>query len=106
MCSVKYLLFLSCGNWSNILGSVGVSLTCLLKPSTNPADYIFCLVTRGLYYHLPAHSCKEILELGVSKLDGEYWIDPEKNGKALKVYCDMTTNGGKVWNGLAFPWVA
>ena len=52
-------------------------------------------VNRGLYYNLPAHSCKEILELGISKLDGEYWIDPEKNGKALKVYCDMTTDGGR-----------
>ena len=28
--------------------------------------------------------------------DGEYWIDPEGNGKSLKVYCDMTTAGGKL----------
>ena len=81
------------------------SLTCLFKPSTNAALF-FVVVKRGLYYHLPAHSCKEILELGISKLDGEYWIDPEKNGKALKVYCDMTTDGGRVWNGLAIHWVA
>ena len=57
---------------------------------------LLLLVNRGLYYHLPAQSCKEILELGISKLDGKYWIDPEKNGKALKVYCDMTTDGGRV----------
>ena len=30
--------------------------------------------------------------------DGEYWIDPEGNGKSLKVYCDMTTAGGKLPN--------
>ena len=40
----------------------------------------------------PAHSCKEVRDQG----DGKYWIDPEKNGKPLKVYCDMTTDGGKV----------
>ena len=53
---------------------------------------------RGLYYHLPAHSCKEILDLGASKVDGEYWIDPEKSGKPLRVYCDMTTDGGRLNN--------
>ena len=26
--------------------------------------------------------------------DGEYWIDPEKNSRPLKVLCDMTTDGG------------
>ena len=43
----------------------------------------------------PALSCKQILEAGDSKGDGEYWIDPEKNGSSLKVFCDMTTDGGK-----------
>ncbi|CAH3137763.1 unnamed protein product [Pocillopora meandrina] len=43
----------------------------------------------------PALSCKQILEAGNSKGDGEYWIDPEKNGSSLKVFCDMTTDGGK-----------
>lgn len=28
--------------------------------------------------------------------DGEYWIDPEKSGNPLKVFCDMTTDGGKI----------
>ena len=37
----------------------------------------------------------QILEAGDSKGDGEYWIDPEKNGSSLKVFCDMTTDGGK-----------
>ena len=34
--------------------------------------------------------------------DGEYWIDPEGNGKSLKVYCDMTTAGGKLPNAAVF----
>ena len=43
----------------------------------------------------PALSCKEILDSGHSKGDGEYWIDPEKSGNPLKVYCDMSRYGGK-----------
>jgi len=51
---------------------------------------------KGLYSNQPAHSCKEIRDSGDSKGDGEYWIDPEKSGNPLKVYCDMTTDGGKL----------
>ncbi|KAK3735315.1 hypothetical protein QZH41_018726 [Actinostola sp. cb2023] len=40
-------------------------------------------------------SCKEILVSGESKGDGEYWIDPGNTGNPLKVYCDMTTDGGR-----------
>ena len=43
----------------------------------------------------PAFSSKEILDSGHSKGDGEYWIDPEKSGNPLKVYCDMARYGGK-----------
>ncbi|XP_078345785.1 uncharacterized protein LOC144631267 [Oculina patagonica] len=39
-------------------------------------------------------SCKDIRDSGDSKGDGEYWIDPEKSGKPLNVFCDMTTDGG------------
>ena len=46
----------------------------------------------------PAFSCKEILDSGHSKGDGEYWIDPEKSGNPLKVYCDMSRYGGKKMN--------
>ena len=49
----------------------------------------------GLNSNQPAHSCKDIRESGDSKGDGEYWIDPEKTGNPFKVYCDMTTDGGK-----------
>jgi len=44
----------------------------------------------------PGDSCKHILESGSSIGDGEYWTDPEKDGNPLKVYCDMTTDGGKL----------
>ena len=46
----------------------------------------------------PAFSYKEILDSGHSKGDGEYWIDPEKSGNPLKVYCDMSRSGGKRMN--------
>ena len=46
----------------------------------------------------PAFSCKEILDSGHSKGDGEYWIDPEKSGNPLKVYCDMSRYDGKKMN--------
>jgi len=35
------------------------------------------------------------MERGATTGDGEYWIDPQKNGDPLKVSCDMTTDGGK-----------
>ena len=50
---------------------------------------------RGRDSNHPAFSCKEILDSGHSKGDGEYWIDPEKSGNPLKVYCDMSRYGGK-----------
>ena len=43
----------------------------------------------------PANSCKHIRDAGDSRGDGEYWIDPENKGSPLKVYCDMTTDGGE-----------
>ncbi|RMX39240.1 hypothetical protein pdam_00022906 [Pocillopora damicornis] len=43
----------------------------------------------------PAFSCKEILDSGHSKGDGEYWIDPEKSGNHMRVNCDMSRYGGK-----------
>ena len=43
----------------------------------------------------PGHSCKEIRNASSHLKDGEYWIALKKNGSLLKVYCDMTTDGGK-----------
>ncbi|KAL9956989.1 hypothetical protein ACROYT_G038562 [Oculina patagonica] len=48
----------------------------------------------GFFSSIPGHSCKNIRDSGDLYGDGEYWIDPEKNGNPLKVYCDMTTDGG------------
>ena len=67
--------------------------------SNKPRSIFFCLLvclapTLGLYSSDPAHSCKEMRDLGLSRKDGKYWIDPEKNGNPLKVFCDMTTDGG------------
>ena len=50
----------------------------------------------------PAFSCKEILDSGHSKGDGEYWIDPEKSGNPVKVYCDMSRYDGKKMNFFFF----
>jgi len=57
---------------------------------------LFSLKAKGWYSHNPALSYKDIRDSGDSKGDGEYWIDPENNGNPLKVYCDMTTDGGKM----------
>ena len=48
----------------------------------------------GYFPSSPGLSCKQILDSGDSRGDGEYWIDPENNGNPLQVYCDMTTDGG------------
>ena len=44
---------------------------------------------------VPGISCKDIRDSGFSKGDGEYWINPGWSGDPLKVYCDMTTDGGE-----------
>ncbi|XP_068690044.1 uncharacterized protein [Montipora foliosa] len=49
---------------------------------------------RGANSNHPAFSCTDILDAGDSEGDGYYWIDPEKSGNPLKVFCDMTTYGG------------
>ena len=56
-------------------------------------------VRRGWFSHQPGHSCKDIRDSGDSKGDGEYWIDPENTTNPLLVYCDMTTDGGKLGLG-------
>jgi len=52
---------------------------------------------KGLNSHQPARSCKDIRDSRDSRGDGEYWIVPESRGNPLKVFCDMTTDGGKLW---------
>ena len=49
----------------------------------------------GYFSSHPGLSCKHIRDFEDSCGDGEYWIDPEKNGNPLKVFCDLTTDGGK-----------
>ena len=54
-------------------------------------------VGKGWYSSYPGHSCKDIYDSGDARGDGEYWIDPEKNGNPLKVFCDLTRAGGEYW---------
>ena len=54
-------------------------------------------VPKGWYSSYPGHSCKDVYDSGDARGDGEYWIDPEKNGNPLKVFCDMTRAGGEYW---------
>ena len=59
-------------------------------------DYAFHLGKKTAFLP-PGHSCKEIRNASSHLKDGEYWIALKKNGSLLKVYCDMTTDGGKEW---------
>ena len=53
-------------------------------------------VSLGSIPELPADSCKEIkASEGERAVSGNYWLDLEKNGDPLNLYCDMTTDGGK-----------
>ncbi|KAL9963780.1 hypothetical protein ACROYT_G027320 [Oculina patagonica] len=52
-------------------------------------------VPLGSIPELPADSCKEIkASEGAQAVSGYYWLDLERNGNPLKVFCDMTTDGG------------
>ena len=58
--------------------------------------YLFIfLVKKGSKPSVPGHSCKDIVKSGDSTGDGEYWIDPARSENPFKVYCDMTTDGGR-----------
>ena len=70
----------------------------LLVPNDYSTLFSYADKKRGWYSAHPAFSCKEILDSGHSRGDGEYWIDPEKSGNPLKVYCDMSRSGGKRMN--------
>ncbi|KAL9963774.1 hypothetical protein ACROYT_G027314 [Oculina patagonica] len=70
-----------------------------LENNGNPLK-VYCDMTTdgvlplGWYSYRPGNSCKHIRDSGNSKGDGEYWIDPEKDGNPLNVHCEMTTDGG------------
>ena len=59
--------------------------------------YIFCFlsVKKGSSPDFPGVSCKDIRKSSNAQKNGEYWIDPKGTGHLFKVYCDMTTDGGK-----------
>jgi len=50
---------------------------------------------RGEGASCAAYSCLDIIEnYDTSATDGDYYIDPDGDGTATEVYCDMTTDGG------------
>ena len=73
-----------------------VSFIYVLRVHSKKYEIFFTVATRGWHSNDPAQSCKDIRDFGSSKGDGEYWIDPGQSKKPLKVYCDMTTDGGEV----------
>ena len=62
-----------------------------------PVFYIPSLlsVKKGSSPDFPGVSCKDIRKSTNAQNNGEYWIDPKRTGLPFKVYCDMTTDGGK-----------
>ena len=104
---VEIIITVSVENCTNIRAKVFVILhanTCtnccynFNVPVWTSTYYSFCVFScrhGGFFANNLAHSCKDIRDSEDSKVDGEYWIDPEKSGNPLKVFCDMTTDGGK-----------
>ena len=61
---------------------------------------LFHLITPGYTSHLPASSCKEILELAPDSPSGLYWIRGTDNG-SQHMYCDMERS----CNGVGGGWI-
>ena len=59
---------------------------------------LFHLITPGYTSHLPASSCKEILELAPDSPSGLYWIRGTDNG-SQHMYCDMERSCNGVGGG-------
>ena len=59
-------------------------------------SFYLILVHLGSIPELPADSCREIKKSeGGQAASGYYWLDLEKNGESLKIWCDMVTDNGK-----------
>ena len=55
-----------------------------------------CSITAplGSILELPAQSCHEIkASEGKDTISNKYWLDPNGNGTAVLVYCDMNLEG-------------
>ena len=56
----------------------------------------FLAAKKGSKALVPGSSCRDILNSGDAQGDGEYWIDPTASGDPFTVFCDMTTDGGRM----------
>ena len=57
-----------------------------------------CLIAakKGSTALAPGSSCNDIVTSGDAQGDGEHWIDPTASGDPFTVFCDMTTDKGKI----------
>ena len=55
----------------------------------------FLAAKKGSKASVPGSSCKDILTSGEAQGNGGYWIDPTDSGDPFKVFCDMSSYGGK-----------
>ena len=72
------------------------SLTgCVQSPNSHRWERLRLSFRKKTAFPSLGHSCKEIRNTSSHLKDGEYWIALKKKGSLLKVYCDMTTDGGR-----------
>lgn len=88
-------LTLDAGNYSGS-GSLVYTLSGTYSGADN-GSVTFTTANGCSIYLGPCQSCNELLAQVPGSADGVYFIDPDKGGatfSTMKVYCDMTTNGG------------
>jgi len=54
----------------------------------------FPIVPLGSIPELPGESCSEIkASEGVEAISAVYWLDPQRTGNSIRVFCDMINEG-------------
>lgn len=62
----------------------------------NSPQFPHFVVHLGKDKDLPGLSCKDISDSHKGLASGVYWIDPTDSKDPFTVFCDMTTDGGKI----------